>query len=507
MYLNKFIVLCISILAFFPGRIQACVDNTPSVSVTANYDPVSDNIAIVLSNLNLMGETPNINTFCTCALSNFTDYFPVLEYVAFVDSGTLNVFPGFSVWDANATASSSWGDTVPVSGDWEAFIGEVLNVGLEPTTPVELYIRAKTDPGFLVTFIDSILNLINLGTDEYDEINGVVVNDHNNVVSLSSGGPATVNIVGTDYFDELDDIILNNQVEVRITTTSNAAEIAWQLQTAAGGIVAKRDCGHYADGATESVLVNLPTDTFNFYAFDDIGDGWSGGYYEVIRVRDGVIMASGIPGPSATTDADADCVVVHITPDSASVSLGCNSGLKPDGLSETFTMDGVMLQWEAVPESDACRVQARRTSPMPVITKISLVEDEVNEIFVPNSTLGIGGAVWQWKVACACQISPLIRTPYSFKNTFVVPGAKLVEKASFSISPNPATTELNLTVKEGTELIQIIDLTGKVVLNIDSKVAQFETQMKIDVSDFAPGLYLVSSNGTSGGQTERFTIQ
>ena len=125
--------LCLMALVAVPNSSRACIDPGPKVIVICNYDstllPMVEEIELRLSNLRFMQEVPG--KFCSCALNTWSSIFTDLQYVAFVDSGTNNVYPGFAPWDASMGASTSWDTDQPNLGSgWSGFIAEVIQGGL-----------------------------------------------------------------------------------------------------------------------------------------------------------------------------------------------------------------------------------------------------------------------------------------------------------------------------------------------------------------------------------------
>lgn len=145
---------------------QACVNPGPDTlaRIVVRYDSTFDQLEVRFTNLRLMTENPG--KLCTCALSSFSNAFSNILYVAFVDSGTNNPYPGFNPWDANQTASTAWNNQAPPY-DWDSFVGAVNSGGLQVNSPVELVIRAGLPAGYDVIQVDSATFSLVLGTDEY----------------------------------------------------------------------------------------------------------------------------------------------------------------------------------------------------------------------------------------------------------------------------------------------------------------------------------------------------
>lgn len=200
--------LTVSLLGWFLlgsfAQLKACVDPDTVAHITINYDSAIEEIELRVSNLRLMTEAPN--KFCTCSIISFQGAFSNLKYVAFVDSGTNNPYPGFGVWRANQDASAGWDQSTNQSG-WQGFVSKVIGPGLKPSQPVDMIFRATLPPGFNLGTLDSTLNFTSLGTDEFDPVTKNLAASHQ---GLHNGWqlPQFVNERSMSYFQAMDDQIL-----------------------------------------------------------------------------------------------------------------------------------------------------------------------------------------------------------------------------------------------------------------------------------------------------------
>lgn len=202
--------LLLTALAFFflATPTKACIDFHTTVFITCHYDTTNwTDISVTVSNLRLFGGNPN--DFCSCGITNYTDVFSNIQYVAFVDSGTTNPVAGFDVFNADANSSSAW-ESVLATGDWSGFVSSVNGNGLTGSAPVELIIRASLPMGYTFTLLDSNLQVTQLGTDEWDNANQTLANSHQSISGFWTGGAAT--FIAEDpangYFQDLDNAIL-----------------------------------------------------------------------------------------------------------------------------------------------------------------------------------------------------------------------------------------------------------------------------------------------------------
>lgn len=204
MTLSKlFLISIFFISATFTNKANACVDYHPTIFVTCEYDATYSEILIRVHNMELFGSPSGV--FCTCAISNYTDVFSIINYVAFVEAETIDPVEGFVPWNADAPATASW--SAYAVGDWDAFLAETTAGGLLTGDPVDLIIRATLPPGYSAGLLNANLVVSELGTDEFDNTLGELTLSHNSVTSIVSGGPITYNEVTLEYFTEVDEYI------------------------------------------------------------------------------------------------------------------------------------------------------------------------------------------------------------------------------------------------------------------------------------------------------------
>ena len=195
-----FLISIFLISATFTNKAKACVDYHPTIFVTCEYDATYSEILIRVHNMQLFGSPDGV--FCTCAISNHTDVFSNINYVAFVDLESINPINGFVPWDASSPAADSWDDLE--AGDWDAFLAETTAAGLVSEVPIDLLIRATLPPGYTATLLDSNLVVSELGTDEFDNTADELALSHNSISNFISGGPITYNEVPLAYLTEVD---------------------------------------------------------------------------------------------------------------------------------------------------------------------------------------------------------------------------------------------------------------------------------------------------------------
>ena len=75
-----------------------------------------------------------------------------------------------------------------------------------------------------------------------------------------------------------------------------------------------------------------------------------------------------------------------------------------------------------------------------------------------------------------------------------------------SLYPNPAKETLNINVKfaDATDVMYILtDVSGRVIKMVNSQNVNEETK-SLDISNLAPGVYMLSAKTDKGTSTERF---
>jgi len=269
-------LLLLGFLGINPPEAKSCIDPDTVITVHTDYSADFTEIAITLGNLKFMEEDPNV--FCTCALSSYTDFFTNLEYVAFVETGTMTPYENMEPWTNTPAVDAAWQDGFSNYGNWSGFIAEVINNGLGPNDDVELVIRASTPPGYFVnvTEIDSIVGLSYLGTDAWDPVAEELFADHTGLRLLGSDNSSyTMTEESDDFFTLLDQGILasysepqnvlsfdlspnpNNGSFLLKYNLENAASVDVNIRDVTGRLVYSMPTKQQSDGRQE-VLVDVP---------------------------------------------------------------------------------------------------------------------------------------------------------------------------------------------------------------------------------------------------------
>ena len=84
-------------------------------------------------------------------------------------------------------------------------------------------------------------------------------------------------------------------------------EISWEMIDNSNGItVFSRNCGFYGPNTTDLLCLDNSND-YTFNAYDDWGDGWNGGSYDISITSSGCILASGQPANGQAGDQSGGC--------------------------------------------------------------------------------------------------------------------------------------------------------------------------------------------------------
>jgi hypothetical protein len=92
-------------------------------------------------------------------------------------------------------------------------------------------------------------------------------------------------------------------VRLVLHTAGFGADYGWELfSEASAALVAAAPVGTYQSNRTYEIPVAVESGTYNLHLIDAFGDGWSGGYIEVLDRESGIVVASG--GQTFTNGTD-----------------------------------------------------------------------------------------------------------------------------------------------------------------------------------------------------------
>jgi hypothetical protein len=177
----------------------------------------------------------------------------------------------------------------------------------------------------------------------------------------------------------------------------------------------------------------------------------------------------------------------------------CSPAVAPSGLSSSVGASGVTLSWTPVPGSVACQVQGRPVGAPTFATLPPVIGTEPGSAFVPAGSL-TSGTSYEWRVRCACSLSPPSLTPFSGLRPFTW---LLLREAGQALSPelypNPASTQVQLSLPANPDSethLRIVDLQGRVMLDTRIPASESPQQWSLDVASWPVGLYQVEYRQT-----------
>ena len=160
------------------------------------------------------------------------------------------------------------------------------------------------------------------------------------------------------------------------------------------------------------------------------------------------------------------------------------------------------VSWDPVAEADGYLIQGRRQGDSTWITKKSLNNFKSFNIFIP-------GESYEWRVAAGC-LGGSDTSDFTAIQPFTMPPVlrdqiSNVTNLNISSYPNPASNSLTINGIEGTESLEIRDITGRLVHT--ANITNSDNVTLIDVSDWIDGIYLVRLTDSDQGQIYTHKVQ
>lgn len=193
--------------------------------------------------------------------------------------------------------------------------------------------------------------------------------------------------------------------------------------------------------------------------------------------------------------ASLDTLIVPLQGRSA---ISCPVDVAPGGLSTTIGGSSVLFSWNPVPSSVKCELRGRKTGT----TNFAKLRFDVppSSISIPLATFQ-PGTNYEWKIRCACNLSPLEVTPFSGLANFTTPSARTADSPLevFSVHPNPVRDRLNIQVSEnaGNWTATLLDLSGR---NLGHRSFS-GSQANWERDDLPAGTYLLRLSGATFNTT------
>jgi hypothetical protein len=189
----------------------------------------------------------------------------------------------------------------------------------------------------------------------------------------------------------------------------------------------------------------------------------------------------------------------------------CNQTVEPVNLRTEFVSNGVVLRWDSVPESVACRIKGKPLfSPGGFSELPPVFGDAPDSAFISKSVL-VPGFFYIWRVQCACMTAPLVTTKFSLLDTFWVPFLRHEDPLlSFNVWPIPAVDELYWSLdaeKPGEAVLQVLDATGR-QHNIEYVMLEEGLQTgRLNLKGMPPGFYVLDIRQRDRSWQRPFTVQ
>jgi len=185
----------------------------------------------------------------------------------------------------------------------------------------------------------------------------------------------------------------------------------------------------------------------------------------------------------------------------------------PDQLESIIASNGVELTWEPVPGTIACQIKGGLEDGSDPVT-ITVTGNEPSYKFIPMSQLQQGTS-YQWKVRCACELSPVTVSDFSDYDvfTFDVSGLAEIEEDTKAISasnfemtvyPNPNDGNFIIETDMKDYTVEIRDISGKIIW---SKADNNENQVVIESLDVETGMYTIRLFNSTAVITDRVIIK
>ncbi len=111
-------------------------------------------------------------------------------------------------------------------------------------------------------------------------------------------------------------------------------------------------------------------------------------------------------------------------------SPACDASLAPNGLAANPVASGMKLAWNPLPESVACQVKGGPSGGGEATRNVTGAAPA--QTVIPNSQL-IPGALYNWRVRCACSVSPPDLSPFSASSAFTVPALRTADEGPWEV--------------------------------------------------------------------------
>lgn len=158
------------------------------------------------------------------------------------------------------------------------------------------------------------------------------------------------------------------------------------------------------------------------------------------------------------------------------------STVRPENLQVNFTANTVTFSWDPISGTEACRITVQ--NQLGQTSQRTIFGTEPSSFSAPLSALTAGPG-YNWRVQCACSLSPLRATAPSLVSFFLEPQELIV-------FPNPASESVQVQFESGVnpsgQNYTITDLQGRVLM-------QGVYSNEVNLGSLEKGYYLLGMDG------------
>ena len=229
------------------------------------------------------------------------------------------------------------------------------------------------------------------------------------------------------------------------------------------------------------------------YYFDSFTETFGGAFEENI---------------SFNLDFNGSCITENIVY-TTGIQPTCHT---PTGLfTSNLTPTSVTFNWDPQDEFTVYQFWGRR------------VNGPSGEFYATENTISFSQGVspnttYEWKVRILCtdvwtdytEIQTVTTPPSSGKN---IPLFDIFDKTENTLTsnvyPNPATNEVNISFMTSVQSqvqINVIDITGRIVMTQQVQSDIWETQVRLDIADLQNGYYFIEVNDGTISTTSKLNV-
>jgi hypothetical protein len=181
----------------------------------------------------------------------------------------------------------------------------------------------------------------------------------------------------------------------------------------------------------------------------------------------------------------------------------------PINLASELLQNGVSLSWDPIPGTLGCRVNGRVLGNSGS-RNINILTPEASSYFISYNAVEPNTS-YEWKVQCACQLNPLVITPFSVADVFTT-GSGIAENQedqifggleTFNMYPNPTSGVVNLFASFEMNKIEVYDMIGR---QVKSEVIGGITNYRMNLNGFAHGTYIIKASNAESVVTKYISV-